>query len=1212
MRKKIKRKKYFTLKRKIKKYLEMEEEITKGDITKSKAALKVGIKGKDLELKFDEWLKMHRDKINEIKRSRCYDPNEKIQHEIAVFATMSSGKSTVINALLGKDLLPNQNEACTAKIFKIIDNDKLSDYRAKVLYKDGCKKKVDSSKLEELNNDKNIKEIIIEGDFKGIKNKVVDKKLHQISLIDTPGPNNSLDSSHEEIANRLMKDENTDYLLYVLNATQIGINDDKKILVDILESKKEMEERTEVLFLLNKIDQIDIEKENLNEIVSNAKNYLKNIGFRDPKIIPVSAYAAKIFKLALDNNLKTRKEKKDFYFYYDLFEKLKLSNLVPKKIKRPKQIVIKNKVFYENKILEKLYATGLLDIEKELSSFLKNKINLSMKKRKKIENTEDKKSKEQIEKNKGEKIVIRIKDDNDKEKLNLDSDKKLREKVVKKEDKINLEESFKNKIAINYNPYTYELIISGVAEKRNSKLRELISRNSDKNLQSWYKELIKKIAEELNSKAFLIDFKGREIEYLDLKDEINLLNKSGWNISINYNELKLNEKDIFNKLNEFVLDIKNNAPTGLLKSLKKENVFEEFYKAKDSDAYVSVIATMSSGKSTLINGILGQELLPSKNEACTATISYIKDIDEMNNFRVRVEDFDKKEVYGWQEANINFLEEINEKGNQRGLNIYLEGDIPDISSQEMNLVVVDTPGPNNSQNSEHKELTYKFIRNSEDNPLVLYVMNATQHATNDDNSLLSEIADIINKKGKQAEERFLFAINKIDAFDPEREDISKLIENSKKYLESKNIKNPKIFPISAEFAKLKKLSMNNSSLTRTQRKNLNGFKEIFMPDLADNYEGIDTIKYASIPEKEKDKLYKEAKENEDKGNLHYSGLSALEYYIDSYVSKYAKTQKINGAITSLKKVLDTEYSEMKTIYKKTDKELEEIKKSILTVKNVLDNQGEKELEIIKKRILNIQADKSGFGELIVKQQKLFRELEDEFNNGNSSPEKAKVILEEAVKELETLAIKAKVTIENILKDQVQEKAGDILEALKKYFNELLDEINIDKDLLTTISGTVELNVLSDLGKSSVNRMIDNYTQKEQVYAGQRFSHTRSTSKWWNPFSWGSSEDVYEDVYKTVEKVDLNKIFYEKISPVGINFRKIFDDYQKDLDKQVKSVKDKGIEKVDDLKIIIGNKLEALNLKLNKEDELQTEKNDVNNNMELISKYKKNLDSILSI
>ena len=40
-----------------------------------------------------------------------------------VIATMSSGKSTLINALLGQQILPSKNEACTAKTYSILDDD---------------------------------------------------------------------------------------------------------------------------------------------------------------------------------------------------------------------------------------------------------------------------------------------------------------------------------------------------------------------------------------------------------------------------------------------------------------------------------------------------------------------------------------------------------------------------------------------------------------------------------------------------------------------------------------------------------------------------------------------------------------------------------------------------------------------------------------------------------------------------------------------------------------------------------------------------------------------------------------------------------------------------------------------------------------------------------------------------------------------------------
>ncbi|MBR3921763.1 MAG: dynamin family protein, partial [Kiritimatiellae bacterium] len=41
---------------------------------------------------------------------------------------------------------------------------------------------------------------------------------------------------------------------------------------------------------------------------------------------------------------------------------------------------------------------------------------------------------------------------------------------------------------------------------------------------------------------------------------------------------------------------------------------------------------MSSGKSTVVNSLLGMDLMPAKNEACTATIARITDDDHAQNF----------------------------------------------------------------------------------------------------------------------------------------------------------------------------------------------------------------------------------------------------------------------------------------------------------------------------------------------------------------------------------------------------------------------------------------------------------------------------------------------------------------------------------------------------------------------------------------------------
>jgi GTPase Era involved in 16S rRNA processing len=294
-------------------------------------------------------------------------------HEFTILATMSSGKSTLINALLGEDLLPNENQACTSKIFKIIDKDGIKKNTIKVIRNNKTEETIEIS-LNELNKDTTISEVIIEGDFRGIKNKILDNELHQICLVDTPGPNNSLENSHTEIAYKLIEDESDTHLIYVLNGTQIGVTDDKKLLIDILDKQNKMGDKNEITFVLNKMDEIDQETENIEKIIVNVKKYLQDIGINDPKVIPISAYAAKIFKLALNNKLETRKERSDFKKYYSYFKEFKISNLKPSKQSKEKLIKIGGDNFSRNEIIEKLHSTGIIDLEKTLESSLNKRI----------------------------------------------------------------------------------------------------------------------------------------------------------------------------------------------------------------------------------------------------------------------------------------------------------------------------------------------------------------------------------------------------------------------------------------------------------------------------------------------------------------------------------------------------------------------------------------------------------------------------------------------------------------------------------------------------------------------------------------------------------------------------------------------------------------------------------------------------------------------
>ena len=153
--------------------------------------------------------------------------------------------------------------------------------------------------------------------------------------------------------------------------------------------------------------------------------------------------------------------------------------------------------------------------------------------------------------------------------------------------------------------------------------------------------------------------------------------------------------------------------------------------------------------------------------------------------------------------------------------IFIKGDIPFTDDANMQLVLIDTPGPNNSRNAEHQRTTYRLIK-SDAMPMVIYVMNATQLFTNDDEHLFEVVANTVKEKhGKQARDRFIFAINKCDVLDPEKgESVEKIIRTAREYLADKGIEDANIYPVSAEFAKLISMNRAGQEMTRQQIKNL--------------------------------------------------------------------------------------------------------------------------------------------------------------------------------------------------------------------------------------------------------------------------------------------------------------------------------------------------------------------------------------------------------
>ena len=280
-------------------------------------------------------------------------------------ATMSCGKSTLINSLLRKDILPSRNTACTAKIYSILDND--DDEPTKVFLTDTpgniCTTTEDTAAILDMANQcEDITHITISGQIRGVLNT-----RRTLLIIDTPGTNNSLDESHGEITRKVLEKINGGLIIYVINATQMGINDDKYLLTDV----RDYLERTpgvSTLFVVNKVDEIDMEKESLKDLILDTQEYLKGLGFKNPNILPVSALAANLFNKVLNGEQITRKEGRSFNYAFELYKPAGM-NLVAYAITRDYPnpydfIEVNSKKYSVSDIVGALNNTGIPYLER--------------------------------------------------------------------------------------------------------------------------------------------------------------------------------------------------------------------------------------------------------------------------------------------------------------------------------------------------------------------------------------------------------------------------------------------------------------------------------------------------------------------------------------------------------------------------------------------------------------------------------------------------------------------------------------------------------------------------------------------------------------------------------------------------------------------------------------------------------------------------------
>lgn len=462
-------------------------------------------------------------------------------------------------------------------------------------------------------------------------------------------------------------------------------------------------------------------------------------------------------------------------------------------------------------------------------------------------------------------------------------------------------------VYVKYNPYRLETVLK--VDGRDVSTDSILYKvTKGKRLQEWIGQFPRMLREELNTIDFTLEYCGMALDWDDFEDAFKQAQKEG---IIKISDIKFVAGKSDDDINDKIVSVFQDLQDGPIADFRDAKLVKAFESTNNSVFPVNVIATMSSGKSTLINALLGKKLMPSKNEACTATITEILDIDDPN-FTAVIYNENDGIIQEVAELTYDVMGTLND--NEDVYRITAEGNIPFLDSRSTSLMLVDTPGPNNAQNQAHKNTTYRAINNDSNN-LILYVLNGTQLSTNDDAALLHYVADQIKKGGKQVRDRFLFVINKMDQFNPEEEDIGKAILSAKRYLASYGIEDPQLFPCSAFTAlniRTYFADVDIENLTRAEERSLPLTVRDTLPmiDKFVGYESMHLEQYSTLsPSAQRElnnRLDQAIKDSNTKEQaLIHSGIYSLEAAITAYVKKYAKTKKIKDLVESFQEVLES-------------------------------------------------------------------------------------------------------------------------------------------------------------------------------------------------------------------------------------------------------------------------------------------------------------------
>ena len=454
---------------------------------------------------------------------------------------------------------------------------------------------------------------------------------------------------------------------------------------------------------------------------------------------------------------------------------------------------------------------------------------------------------------------------------------------------------------LSHNPYTIETVF--LIDDRRCDAPWFVDLSSSggipARLQMWIMHFFDKLHETYPAKEkFYMTFKGTSADCEDIRREAESAEKR-LGISVVLQVIPCGDpENKFDLLKQLYIE----AQEGPYERFHNTELAAGFSKIADRKLAVSIMAPMKNGKSTLLNAMLGQELLPNATQRCTAKISYIE------HSAGTVGDFEAKKIVksGSSEyipCTQEILREWNSDDSVR--HVKIRGTFPGINISDYRLQFVDTPGPDSAVHPEDQATIQRFLSDNS-LPMVCYIIDRVNDA---EVRYLEQLKKHMTQYGKQSEDRFIFVVSRMDQLEVSKSDsrdsnpVKGKVEEIRNDLQKMGINNPRIFPVSAWIA-LKAREFHSLD-EEDQEEAINSFKKFRRA-----MRRIDStlMDYMSVSPAIKNKLSDELDEIVRKfeldeetvaDNLRYaellSGIPALELAIEEYLIKYSVPARIYDA-----------------------------------------------------------------------------------------------------------------------------------------------------------------------------------------------------------------------------------------------------------------------------------------------------------------------------